>query len=206
MEQEGFEMSDLTTQLDEARRRWDTLRHPFYRRWERGELRADELALYSGQYRHAVVALAGLAALGGETEHAREERAHIALWDDFVAACGGEASDPLPETAEFTAVLEAASPGPESDAVLYALEASQPPVSRTKLEGLIGHYGFAADDPGAAYFRVHAVLDEEHAAQAAERLADANGDSPAALARAESALRANWELLDGVERALADAG
>ncbi len=31
-------MSDLTTQLDEARRRWDTLRHPFYRRWERGEL------------------------------------------------------------------------------------------------------------------------------------------------------------------------
>ena len=68
-------MSDLTTQLDEARGRWDTLRHPFYQRWERGELRRDELALYSGQYRHAVVALADLAAKGGDSEHAREERA-----------------------------------------------------------------------------------------------------------------------------------
>ncbi len=98
-------------------------------------MRADELALYSGQYRHAVVALADLAATGGDTEHAREERRHVDLWDDFVAACGGEAAEPLPETRELVATLRASAPGAETDAVLYALEASQPAVSETKLPG-----------------------------------------------------------------------
>ncbi len=195
-------MSELIVKLDEARRRWHTLRHPFYQRWERGELCREDLALYSGQYRHAVVALAGLAAKGGDTEHAREERAHVDLWDDFVAACGGEAAEPLPETAALVDAFGVAAAGPEADAVLYAIEASQPPVSQTKLAGLVGHYGFAADGAGAAYFRVHATLDEEHAAAAAGRLASANGSSDAALLRAEAALVANWGLLDGVERAL----
>jgi pyrroloquinoline-quinone synthase len=196
-------MSDLTTQLDEARQRWDTLRHPFYQRWERGELRREDIALYSGQYRHAVVALADLAAKGGDSEHAREERTHVALWDDFASACGGGQAEPLPETRELVATFAAAAPGAEADAVLYAIEASQPPVSQTKLDGLVGHYGFEFDDPGAAYFRVHAELDKQHAAEAAGRLATANGSSDAALARAEAALAANWRLLDGVERALA---
>ncbi len=195
-------MSDLTTQLDEARGRWDTLRHPFYQRWERGELRREDLALYSGQYRHAVVALADLAAKGGDSEHAREERAHVALWDDFVAACGGQVDEPLPETQRLVETFAAVAPGAEADAVLYSIEASQPPVSQTKLNGLVGHYGFAPEAPGTGYFRIHAELDKQHAAEAADRLAAANGSSEAALQRAESALAANWGLLDGVERAL----
>ncbi|HST18212.1 MAG TPA: iron-containing redox enzyme family protein [Gaiellaceae bacterium] len=194
--------SDLIAQLDDARERWHTLRHPFYVRWERGELSREDIAVYAGQYRHAVVALADLAATAGDTEHAREERSHVALWDDFARACGSEAAEPTAETRALVDALAGAEPGAEADAVLYSLEASQPPVSRTKLEGLVSHYGFAADAPGTAYFRVHAVLDDEHAAQAAVRLRNANGDPTAALARAERALVANWELLDGVERLL----
>ena len=38
-----------------ARRR--LLDHPFYRRWERGELEASELAAYAAQYRHLEAAL-----------------------------------------------------------------------------------------------------------------------------------------------------
>src|SRR4029450_9042212 len=48
----------LIARLDEARRRRYILEHPFYTRWERGELTRDELADYAGEYRHAVVALA----------------------------------------------------------------------------------------------------------------------------------------------------
>jgi pyrroloquinoline-quinone synthase len=45
--------------IDAARERWNVLEHPFYVRWERGELTRDELARYAGEYRHAVLALAG---------------------------------------------------------------------------------------------------------------------------------------------------
>ena len=77
---------NLIERIDDARRRWNVLDHPFYLRWERGELTRDELAFYAGEYRHAVVALADAAALGGDPEHAAEETAHVALWDDFAAA------------------------------------------------------------------------------------------------------------------------
>ena len=50
---------DLWSRLADVQSRWNVLEHPFYTRWSRGELTRDELALYAGQYRHAVVALAG---------------------------------------------------------------------------------------------------------------------------------------------------
>ena len=79
----------LIERLDAARRRWNVLEHPFYRRWECGELSRGELTAYAGEYRHAVVALADAAdqaaPLAG-SEHAGEERAHVDLWDDFAAA------------------------------------------------------------------------------------------------------------------------
>ena len=77
---------NLIERIDEARARWNVLDHPFYARWERGELSRDELAFYAGEYRHAVVALADAAAAAGDPEHAAEESAHIDLWDDFAAA------------------------------------------------------------------------------------------------------------------------
>src|SRR6266550_4704290 len=51
--------------IDAARERWNVLEHPFYVRWERGELTRDELARYAGEYRHAVVALARSARTAG---------------------------------------------------------------------------------------------------------------------------------------------
>src|SRR3954471_16577493 len=93
---------DFWTRLDAVRSEWNVLEHPFYRRWSAGELSRDELAAYSGQYRHAVVALAqasaGAAARaegelrGHLEEHAREEASHVALWDRFVDAVGGDAA------------------------------------------------------------------------------------------------------------------
>ena len=70
-----------------------------------------------------------------------------------------------------------------------------------KADGLREHYGFASG-PGTAYFDLHAERDIEHAADGraliAERLDGADED--ALVAEAERVLRANWTLLDGVER------
>jgi pyrroloquinoline-quinone synthase len=193
---------ELCARIDEARRRWDVLKHPFYERWECGELTREELAFYAGEYRHPVVALARAAAASGDEEHAREEAEHVALWDEFAAAVDAPLEwTPTPETSDCA---DAWSPDERfrALAVLYAIESAQPAISRTKLAGLAAHYGIDADDPAAAYFRLHAELDIEHARAAREALAEAPPARVAELAAAaERALEANWRLLDGVERA-----
>jgi pyrroloquinoline-quinone synthase len=188
--------------IDAARARWNILAHPFYVRWERGELTDDELARYAGQYRHAVLALADAAETAGE--HAEEERAHVALWDDFAAALDADAQAPLPETERCVAAWTAAADPLEATAILYAIEAGQPEVSKTKLTGLVEHYGFEAESPATAYFAVHAERDHVHAREGRElleRLA-APEDTDRLAGAAEGALAANWALLDGVSAAM----
>jgi pyrroloquinoline-quinone synthase len=190
---------NLIERIDEARSRWNVLEHPFYARWERGELTREALSFYAGEYRHAVVALADAASTAGDPAHAEEEAAHIGIWDDFAGALDAPLDrEPTPETA---ACAEAWRPegSLEARAVLYAVESSQPAIARTKLRGLVGHYGFAAGSSGTEYFEVHAERDEEHAAASAAVLRDAPKDEEDRLvAAATAALKGNWQLLDGV--------
>jgi pyrroloquinoline-quinone synthase len=180
--------------IDAARERWNVLEHPFYTRWERGELTRDELARYAGEYRHAVVALARAARTAGL--HADEEAQHISLWDDFASSLGGEKHDPFPETRCCASAWTAAEDEVGAAAILYAIESGQPAISDTKLRGLVEHYGFSEDSPATAYFELHAERDHEHAAEARGRLEDVHDARLVALA--ESALAGNWALLDGV--------
>lgn len=194
---------EIIERLDEVRTRWNVLDHPFYRRWEHGDLAREDLAFYAGEYRHAVVALAETAAATGDAGHAREETQHIGLWDDFADSLEAPLDRaPRDGTAECADAWRRSDPL-EARAVLYAVESAQPAISRTKLAGLITHYGFEAESPAMAYFRVHAMLDAEHAAASRRVLEQhaGDGDADRLAAAAEAALRGNWHLLDSVAAA-----
>lgn len=205
--------NDVWQRIEEARARWNVLEHPFYQRWSMGELTREELAEYSGQYRHATAAIARLsesvaesapeAERAGLRRHAAEEEAHIALWDGFVEAVGGDvAAAPNAETQECIEAWTAEDGRLAQLVRLYAIESGQPQISKTKREGLIEHYGIG-DGPGNEYFRLHEVADVHHAAEGRslieEHLAEADPDALAAAA--EDAFKANWRLLDGVSLA-----
>jgi len=194
--------------IERSRERWDVLRHPFYRRWSAGELTAEELARYSGQYRHAGEAVATMSTVAADSlpdrpelrRHAAEELGHLRLWDGFVNASGGDASDrPTAETEECVRAWTADDGVAATLARLYAIESGQPDISSTKREGLLERYGFD-DGEGTAYFRIHETRDVEHAAEVRELIAEIAGetDEDELVAAAESAFRANWRLLDGI--------
>ena len=197
----------LIERLDAARRRWNVLEHPFYRRWECGELSRDELTAYAGEYRHAVVALADsadqAAPLAGSEHAGRGARARRPLGR---LRCGGRrAARParLEGTTKCVTAWTSAADPLEALGILYAVEAGQPDVSRTKLDGLVEHYGFEPESPATSYFTLHAERDHEHAAESRDLLERhaRPEDADRIVDAAERALIGNWSLLDGVDAA-----
>ena len=204
---------EFWNRFDEIAKRWSVLEHPFYERWSKGELLREELARYSGQYRHAVEALADASATAAEgaegelrehlSEHAAEEKGHVELWDRFVDSVGGE-RDAEPNVESGLCAEAWVGQGrstAETLAALYAIESAQPAIAETKRVGLLEHYGIEPG-PGTEYFEVHASLDHEHAAAHRALLEHeiGQGRDEELLEAARAVLAANWALLDGVDR------
>ncbi len=209
---------DVIDSLDRVRAERDVLAHPFYRRWSAGELSPASCACTPGSTatpwwrwrrpRSSRPARRRAPISEGLARHAVEEREHVALWDGFAAACGADTdAAALDETAACAERWTAGSDLLERLAVLYAIEASQPEISRTKLDGLREHYAYVDEaHPATEYFAVHEHRDVEHAGAAARLIGELMASEPdpeakaaAMVARAEEALRGNWELLSGVE-------
>jgi pyrroloquinoline-quinone synthase len=210
---------DVLARLDQTRAANSILEHPFYRRWSAGQLGAGELSCYAGEYRHAVIALAEASARAAAKAppaqapalraHAAEEATHVTLWEGFARSAGARPAREASALTETEACVRAWTEGEdplEHLAVLYAIEASQPEVARTKLDGLIAHYGYSREGPAVEYFTTHERRDVEHAREQAALIDQLMAAVPAPsqkadrmVQRAESALRGNRVLLDGVE-------
>ena len=196
--------------IEEARARHDVLQHPFYVRWSAGELTSEELARYSGQYRHAVTAIAELSTQAAADPSfptipswRRTPARSTGTWpsrDGFVDAVEGDSTaEPTAETKQCVEVWTTKDGALRALARLYAIESGQPEIAKTKLEGLAAHYGVDSE-VGTRYFTVHRGRDVEHAAEGRELLEEliaSPADEDAVVAAAEDAFAANWRL-DGV--------
>jgi pyrroloquinoline-quinone synthase len=208
---------------------FDLLCHPFYKAWSAGELTKEDLREYAADYYHHVAAfpaylVAFNARLGeGPLREAvmanyRDEigvgspdgRPHDEIWLDFAEGMGISAAEvqtrkPLDEMKElldaFLTLARTAS-NPEVLAAFWTYESQIPRLAREKYVKLREKY--AADDVTCGYFDLHAIADVYHAQTWKKKLEYELRDNPdkteAALVAAETAAKALWHALDGIDR------
>jgi pyrroloquinoline-quinone synthase len=208
---------------------YDLLTHSFYRAWTAGELTANDLREYAAEYWHHVSAFPTyLSALHSRLEDAElrrtvlrnlvdeegidspDRKPHSELWMDFANGMG--ASDDAvrqrelqPESKALIGTFfkliqqENAAVGL---AALYAYESRVPAIAAQKAAGLCDHY--KADAKTCRYFTVHETADVHHAEVWKQAITKELERDPAsadrALDAAETAAKALWDALDGVER------
>jgi pyrroloquinoline-quinone synthase len=197
------------------------LTHPFYRRWEAGELADGELAAYAEQYRlierELPVTLAAVAShLPAGRARALVEAnladelgvpaPHAELFESFARAAGA-ASDVAPTRATaalLAAVRAAAASDPVAAlAMVAAYEVQAADIAASKAEGLRLHYGMDAE--GTRFWDVHTTQEAEHANWSVDALADLGADEAVVLAAATLAADSWWSFLSERDE-LAPAG
>jgi pyrroloquinoline-quinone synthase len=217
-------MSKFWNTVEEKIAAYDLLCHPFYQAWSMGELTREELRQYAGNYYHHVAAfptyLSALHSRLNDGELRREVlrnladeeidgTAHSDLWLNFAGGMGAEASDvrsgePVAEVKELIATFrDIAANGSTAEALaaFLAYESQVPRVAKTKMEGLQNLYG--ADAKTCSYFTLHQTADVHHSQVWRDsldaELAAHPEESDRAIAAAETAAKALWRALDGIE-------
>jgi pyrroloquinoline-quinone synthase len=193
------------------------LSHPFYVRWEAGELREGELAAYASQYRHFERALPGflrrlLSRLQNEAaadfvrrnlaDEESNPRPHAELFEDFALAVGAaDAVATTPAMSQLLATYDALIERGAADglAAVVAYEMQAPDIAASKAEGLRARYGI--DALGTRFWDVHAVMDADHADWSVSALAALGADTQEMATASRMALDAWWALLDEREAA-----
>ena len=192
------------------------LAHPFYRRWEAGELRPAELAEYAVHYRAFETVLPEVLAtvvdeLMAEAEYDAAElvarnladeldhpEPHLDLFDGFAAALPtapqatrpGAAARRLADT-----YRELARSSPVAAlAGLAAYESQAADIAASKGDGLRRWYGL--DAAGTRFWDVHAAMDADHGDWAVDALVLLGADADEVLEGARRAADAWWSLLD----------
>lgn len=193
------------------------LDHPFYRRWEAGDLKPGELAAYAAQYRYFEAALPTfLSSLlevlpdGAARDAIADNRAdetgdptHVELFEIFASSVSAAS---VPVSDAMAALLVAYDTSREVSpaagvAGLLAYEVQGSAIAATKGAGLRAHYG--ASDDACAFWDAHVAVEDEHAQWAMDALDDLASDWNEVESGATLVASAWWSFLD--ERELAGA-
>jgi pyrroloquinoline-quinone synthase len=221
-----MDQQEFLSQLEARIAKFDLLCHPFYQAWSQGKLTAADLREYAADYYHHVAAFPSyLSAFHSRLQDgamrkavaencADEEgigspdgRSHAELWMDFAAGFGGSDVQGRRPVKEMLALIEnfrrIAREGSSAEALatFYAYESQVPRVAKEKARGLKQMYG--ADAKTCRYFTLHTTADVRHSQTWKELLSKEVADDASAsraLDAAESAAKALWTALDGIER------
>jgi len=200
-------VSELLESAIEGRHLLD---HPFYRRWENGELKEGELASYASQYRyfeaHLPTALASVAelipdgrarelVLANLSDEIDGPVSHLELFNRFAAAVEAPEEGPGVAISALIGAYDAAKAVGAADglAAIAAYEIQASGVAITKSEGLRNHYGVSESD--RSFWDVHGQLEDDHARWTAEALSEFS-DYDAIFASAKISADAWWAFLD----------
>ncbi len=160
------------------------LKHPFYQAWTMGTLTRGDLAFYAQQYYQQESRFPRFVSAVHSScpelkvrqvllENLNQEEAgpenHPELWLRFAGSVGANRrsvaqAELAPETVACVREFEALARDPRWQvglAALYAYEAQQPAVSKTKIQGLKDRYGLSSPD-ALGFFQVHQAADAWH--------------------------------------------
>jgi len=207
----------LETLVDDSLTGRRLLSHPFYRRWEAGDLSRSELAAYAGQYRHFERALPEILEriVGGIHEpgaralvqaNLDDERgmpeSHLALFDEFVAAVGGRTDEEAsPATKELVALYRRLADSDSKDALaaVAAYEVQSAEIAASKAHGLRVHYGLTGIQ--TRFWDIHSAVDESHARWTLDALSALADNATEVRLTARLAAETWWSFLDEREEA-----
>lgn len=204
---------DLHAALDAALSNRRLLTHPFYQRWCRGELSADDLRGYAEQYRffeaEVPAALARVRdGIADSEARAMVQRnlddetgvtgtAHLELFERFASSLGARpGAPPSAATAGLTTTYRAlAGAGPAAGlAAMLAYESQAAEIAESKASGLVAHHGMSGE--ALEFWNVHATADVEHAQWALDALAALGATPDEVRVSARAAADAWWAFLD----------
>jgi pyrroloquinoline-quinone synthase len=187
------------------------LDHPFYRRWERGEVSTTELAAYAAQYRYfegyLPIFLARLVA-GLPKGSARDLLAanladeegdpipHLELFESFATAVGATVESASAATSHLLGTYEQLlGQGPLAAlAGFVAYESQSSDIAARKAEGLRRYHGL--NDHEVSFWEHHAALDARHGEWAQGAMEQYTEDPLNLIPFVRQAANAWWAFLD----------
>lgn len=202
--------TQLETDINASLNGLRLLDHPFYRRWEAGELSRDELTHYAEQYRffeemfpQFLTKLSALLPDGPARESVLDNLkdeisppSHLDLFEQFAASFDATDTAISPAMSHlvesYGALIEQ---GPHASlAGLWAYEVQGAEIAQSKAEGLARHYG--ARSEALAFWRAHGAVEDDHAKGTLEALSSLELDLNEVEVASRSIAQAWWTFLD----------